>query len=59
MPKINLQCTDEQFHELNKACFDARDGSVQIKVSKEALKKLLFDHSKLVEKFRNDLSGYV
>lgn len=57
--KVTLRCTHEQYHGLSKACGDARDGSVVVKVDKKALEALIADHGNLVRLHRGELEGHL
>ncbi len=52
MSKIILTCTDDQFHELHVAVDRARKSSTNVVVDKEALRRLLHDHSLILGKFK-------
>lgn len=50
MAQLKLECSDAEYDGLFDAFNESRETTKEIKVNREALKHLLFDHATLHEK---------
>lgn len=57
--KIKLECTYDDWHGLSVAIDRARDGTKLISVDKDALARLMADHSQFINMKKGELVGDV
>jgi hypothetical protein len=54
LKRNQLHCSQEQFEELHEDLAKVRSTSSTVKVSKDALRALLMDHSNLLQRFDHE-----